>query len=77
MCRRLAGDHEDVRPDIVVLGKALSGGMLPVRENIVNCWYYLSSSLKVSCVLADDNIMLTIKPGEVWSRELVKGFLRA
>jgi len=43
----LACDHENVRPDILVLGKAISGGMLPV-----------------SCVLADNEIMLTIKPGE-------------
>ncbi len=43
----LACDHENARPDILVLGKALSGGTLPV-----------------SCVLADDEIMLTIKPGE-------------
>lgn len=45
--KMLACDHENVRPDILVLGKALSGGMYPV-----------------SCVLADDEIMLTIKPGE-------------
>jgi ornithine--oxo-acid transaminase len=45
--RMLACDHEDVRPDILILGKAISGGMLPV-----------------SCVLADDEIMLCIKPGE-------------
>jgi len=45
--RMLACDHEEVRPDILVLGKALSGGMMPV-----------------SVVLADDEIMLTIKPGE-------------
>lgn len=45
--RMLACDHEQVRPDILVLGKALSGGVLPV-----------------SAVLADDEIMLTIKPGE-------------
>ncbi len=45
--KMLACDHEDVRPDILVLGKAVSGGMFPV-----------------SCVLADDDIMLTIKPGE-------------
>ncbi|KAK5881398.1 hypothetical protein CesoFtcFv8_022202 [Champsocephalus esox] len=45
--RRLAVDHEEVRPDIVVLGKALSGGVYPV-----------------SAVLCDDEIMLTIKPGE-------------
>jgi len=45
--KMLACDHENVRPDILVLGKAISGGMLPV-----------------SCVLADDEIMLTIKPGE-------------
>jgi ornithine--oxo-acid transaminase len=43
----LACDHEGVRPDILILGKALSGGMMPV-----------------SAVLADDEIMLTIKPGE-------------
>ncbi len=43
----LACDHEEVRPDIVILGKALSGGVIPV-----------------SCVLADDDVMLTIKPGE-------------
>jgi ornithine--oxo-acid transaminase len=43
----LACDHEGVRPDILILGKALSGGVLPV-----------------SAVLADDEIMMTIKPGE-------------
>ncbi len=43
----LACDHEDVRPDILILGKALSGGAYPV-----------------SAVLADDEIMLTIKPGQ-------------
>lgn len=43
----LACDHEGVRPDILILGKALSGGVLPI-----------------SAVLADDEIMLTIKPGE-------------
>jgi ornithine--oxo-acid transaminase len=43
----LACDHEGVRPDILILGKALSGGAMPV-----------------SAVLADDEIMLTIKPGE-------------
>lgn len=43
----LACDHEGVRPDILVLGKALGGGMMPV-----------------SCVLADDEIMLCIRPGE-------------
>lgn len=50
LCRTgkmLACDHENVRPDILILGKALSGGVLPV-----------------SAVLADDEIMLTIKPGE-------------
>ncbi|MCD6112005.1 MAG: ornithine--oxo-acid transaminase [Bacteroidales bacterium] len=50
LCRTgkmLACDYEGVKPDILVLGKALSGGMLPV-----------------SCVLADDEIMLTILPGE-------------
>lgn len=43
----LACDHEGVRPDVLILGKALSGGVLPV-----------------SAVLADDDVMLTIKPGE-------------
>lgn len=43
----LACDHEGVHPDILVLGKAMSGGMMPV-----------------SCVLANDDIMLCIKPGE-------------
>ena len=50
LCRTgqmLACDHEEVRPDILILGKALSGGVLPV-----------------SAVLADDEIMLTIRPGE-------------
>lgn len=50
LCRTgklLACDHENVRPDILLLGKALSGGMMPV-----------------SAVLADDEIMLTIQPGE-------------
>ena len=45
--RMLASDHENVKPDILILGKALSGGVLPV-----------------SAVLARDEIMLTIKPGE-------------
>ncbi len=45
--RMLACDHEGVRPDVLILGKAISGGAMPV-----------------SCVLADDEIMLTIKPGE-------------
>ena len=43
----LACDYENVRPDILILGKALSGGTIPV-----------------SAVLADDEIMMTIKPGE-------------
>ncbi|NLT52184.1 MAG: ornithine--oxo-acid transaminase [Ignavibacteria bacterium] len=43
----LACDHENVRPDILILGKALSGGVFPI-----------------SAVLADDEIMLCIKPGE-------------
>jgi len=45
--KMLACDHEAVRADILILGKALSGGTLPV-----------------SAVLCDDEIMLTIKPGE-------------
>ena len=45
--KMLACDHENVRPDILILGKALGGGMMPV-----------------SAVLADDEIMLTLKPGE-------------
>ncbi|MFO8128976.1 MAG: ornithine--oxo-acid transaminase [Bacteroidales bacterium] len=43
----LACDHENVHPDVLILGKALSGGVYPV-----------------SAVLADDDIMLTIKPGQ-------------
>jgi ornithine--oxo-acid transaminase len=46
--RMLCCDHESVRPDIVTLGKALSGGFYPI-----------------SAVLADNEIMLTIKPGQV------------
>ena len=45
--KMLCCDHEGIRPDIVILGKAISGGVMPV-----------------SAVLADDEIMLTIKPGE-------------
>ena len=45
--KMLACDHEKIRPDILLLGKALSGGMLPV-----------------SAVLCDDEIMMTIHPGE-------------
>ena len=45
--KMLCCDHENVRPDVVLLGKALSGGVLPV-----------------SAILADDDVMLTIKPGE-------------
>ncbi len=45
--KMLACDYENVRPDILILGKALGGGVVPV-----------------SAVLADDYIMLNIKPGE-------------
>lgn len=45
--KMLACDHEDVRPDILILGKALSGGVLPI-----------------SAVLADDEVMLVLQPGE-------------
>ncbi len=45
--KMLCSQHEGIRPDIVILGKAISGGVLPV-----------------SACLADDEIMLTIKPGE-------------
>lgn len=45
--KMLAADHEDVRADLLILGKALSGGVLPI-----------------SCVLADDAIMMLLKPGE-------------
>jgi ornithine--oxo-acid transaminase len=45
--KMLACDHENVRPDILILGKALSGGTMPV-----------------SAILADDFIMMNIKPGE-------------
>ncbi len=45
--KMLASDHEGVKPDILILGKALSGGVMPV-----------------SAVLARDEIMLTIKPGQ-------------
>ncbi len=44
---RLAVDHDECKPDIVVLGKALSGGVLPV-----------------SAVLASNEVMLTLRPGE-------------
>ncbi len=50
LCRTgklLACDYENVRPDVLILGKALSGGVMPI-----------------SAVLADDEIMLTIKPGQ-------------
>lgn len=43
----LACDHEDVKPDMLILGKALSGGMYPV-----------------SAVLANDEVMMCIKPGQ-------------
>lgn len=45
--KMLACDHENVRPDVLLLGKALSGGTMPV-----------------SAVLSDDEVMMTIKPGE-------------
>lgn len=45
--KMLASDHENVKPDLLILGKALSGGTMPV-----------------SLVLANDDIMLVIKPGE-------------
>lgn len=45
--KMLACDHENIRPDILILGKALGAGIIPV-----------------SAVLCDDEIMLTIKPGQ-------------
>ncbi|MBW8050416.1 MAG: ornithine--oxo-acid transaminase [Cytophagales bacterium] len=45
--KRLACDHENIKPDVLILGKAISGGLYPV-----------------SAVLADDDIMLCIKPNE-------------
>lgn len=45
--KMIASDHENVKPDILILGKALSGGTMPV-----------------SAILANDEIMLTIKPGQ-------------
>lgn len=45
--KMLASDHEGVRADLLILGKALSGGVLPV-----------------SCVLADDEVMMVLHPGE-------------
>lgn len=45
--KMLASNYENIKPDILILGKALSGGVLPV-----------------SAVLADDEVMLTIKPGQ-------------
>lgn len=50
LCRTgklLACDHEGIKPDILILGKALSGGTMPI-----------------SAALADDDVMLVIKPGE-------------
>ena len=45
--KMLACDYEDARPDLLILGKAISGGVFPV-----------------SAVLADNEIMLCIQPGE-------------
>jgi ornithine--oxo-acid transaminase len=45
--KMLATDYEEARPDMVILGKAISGGVFPV-----------------SAVLADDDVMLCIQPGE-------------
>ncbi len=45
--KMLCIDHAEIKPDVVILGKALSGGVLPV-----------------SAVLANDDVMLSIKPGE-------------
>jgi len=45
--KMLACDHENIKPDVVILGKAISGGLYPV-----------------SAVLANDDVMLVIKPGE-------------
>ena len=45
--KMLASDHENVKPDVLILGKALSGGVMPI-----------------SAVLANDDIMLSIKPGQ-------------
>jgi len=45
--RLLAVDHENIKPDVLILGKAISGGAYPV-----------------SAVLADDEVMMVIKPGQ-------------
>lgn len=82
--RRLAVDHEEVRPDIVLLGKALSGGVYPVSisaeiKSHISLHYskvkvmllcnfglewFCVALVQVSAVLCDDEIMMTIKPGE-------------
>ena len=106
--RRLAVDHEEVRPDVVILGKALSGGVYPVSifffflltlhflstllmcfaegSNFTDFWspvllqtctdhgscatlnlnlnWFCVCVRQVSAVLCDDEVMLTIKPGE-------------
>ncbi|MBI1769037.1 MAG: ornithine--oxo-acid transaminase [Bacteroidetes bacterium] len=45
--KMLASDHENVKPDLLILGKALSGGVMPI-----------------SVVLANDEVMMMIKPGQ-------------
>lgn len=81
----LAVDHENVKPDILILGKALSGGIYPVSIQQLqqahvaskkgkisirwtgkaqNVMVFFCIFTQVSAVLANDEVMLTIKPGE-------------
>jgi len=59
--RMMCSYHEQIRPDIVVFGKALSGALNILHPSII---YHSGGMYPISAVLADDHIMLNIKPGQ-------------
>ncbi len=59
--KMLCVDHENLHPDMLILGKALSGGIYPVRYASKNTFKLLTAD---SAVLASKEVMLCIRPGE-------------
>jgi ornithine--oxo-acid transaminase len=62
----LASQYDNIKPDMILLGKALSGGGKHLKYNLLQRYSMFSPVLvyPVSAVLADKDVMLCIQPGE-------------